>query len=127
MSVQKSYEISELKLSEGAVKALVASPIDLPALNKRLDHKRFPYLMQRYFDGSIAAGVAIRNELIDFATLTLGDFAKDNLKHKNEILSDTRRIRLYKLGEHEVTDMVMQMVGKQVSLNEKSQSCLRIL
>jgi len=178
LSVQKSYDISELGLSEGAVKALVTGLADVRTLNKLLEHKRFPYLMQMvkwYFDGSIATGVATRNELIDFATSTLGDFARDNPEYKDEVLPDARRIKSYKLGEHEaelekiksmflailkdikksmgsekvagdvataeffseireriaanpnelptegeVTDMVMQMVGKQVTLDEKS-------
>ena len=104
LSVQKSYDISELGLSQGAVKALVTSLIDVQTLNKLLEHKRFPYLMQMvkwYFDGSIAAGIATRNELIDFATATLGDFAKENPEYKNEVLPDVRRIKSYKLGEHE--------------------------
>ena len=104
LSVQKSYDISELGLSEGAVKALVTGSIDVQTLNKLLEHKRFPYLMQMiksYFDGSIAAGVATRNELIDFVTATLGDFAKENPEHKDEILPDVRLLKSQKLGEHD--------------------------
>jgi len=104
LSVQKSYDISELGLSEDAVKALVTKSVDVQTLNRLLEHNKFPYLMQMikaYFDGSIAAGVATRNELIDFVTATLGDFAKENPEHKGEVLPDMRLLKSQKLGEHE--------------------------
>ncbi len=178
VSVQKSYDISELGLSEGAVRMLLAKPADVPVLNRLLEHDRFPYLLQMvkaYFEDTIAAGVATRNDMIDFATSTLSDFARQNPGHQSEALSDARLIKSQRLGEHEaemekikaaflailkdikkdmdegkprgdvataefleqmreriaanpkdlptsdeVTDMVMQMVGRQSALDDKS-------
>jgi transcriptional regulator with XRE-family HTH domain len=104
VSVQKSYDISELGLSKGAVKALVTKAIKVKILNRLLEHKSFPYMLQtveQYFDDTIAVGVATRNNMIDFATSTLGDFARQNPDDKAEILSDARFVKLQKLGEHE--------------------------
>jgi transcriptional regulator with XRE-family HTH domain len=104
ISVQKSYDISELGLSEGAVKALVTKAIHAKTLNKLLEHKSFPYMLQiveQYFDNTIAVGVATRNNTIDFATSTLGDFARQNPDDKADILSTARYFKSQKLGEHE--------------------------
>jgi transcriptional regulator with XRE-family HTH domain len=104
ISVQKSYDISELGLSEGAVKALVTKAIHAKTLNRLLEHKRFPYMLQiveQYFDDTIAVGIATHNNMMDFATSTLGDFAKANPDDKAEIVSDARFFKSQKLGEHE--------------------------
>ncbi len=42
VSVRKSYDISELGLSEGAVKGLVTGSVDVEILNRLLEHKNFP-------------------------------------------------------------------------------------
>lgn len=101
---QKSYDISELGLSEGAVMAFLSDSVDMGILNRIVEHKRFPYLMlmiKRYFDGDTAAGIMGRNEMIDFATSTIADFAKENPEHKAEIRDDIRNLKSEKLGEHE--------------------------
>ena len=41
VSVRKSYDISELGLSEGAVKGLVTGAVDVQILNRLLEHKEF--------------------------------------------------------------------------------------
>jgi len=56
-------------------------------LNRLLEHKRFPYLLHRiktYFEDTIAAGIMARNDLINAATATLGDFMNGNSEHKTE-------------------------------------------
>ena len=45
LSVRKSYDISELGLSEGAVRGLVAGTVDVQILNRLLEHRNFPKLM----------------------------------------------------------------------------------
>ncbi len=42
VSVPKSYDISELGLSEGAVKGLATGAVDVEILNRLLEHKSFP-------------------------------------------------------------------------------------
>ena len=45
ISVRKSYDISELGLSEGAVKGLVTGAVDVQILNRLLEHRNFPKLI----------------------------------------------------------------------------------
>lgn len=100
----KNYDISELGLSEKAVKAIISRKIDVDILNQLLKHKNFPYLIymiKAYFDNSIADGIAARNDIINMATSTLADFMKDNPKHKSEVQQDIRLLKSQKLGEHE--------------------------
>jgi len=104
ISTPKSYDISELGLSEGAVKALVTGMVDVQTLNRIVEHKRFPYLVsliKRYFEGTVAGGVMARNDFIDMATATIADFAKENPRHKTDIREDVRHLKSEKLGEHE--------------------------
>lgn len=42
ISVRKSYDISELGLSEGAVKGLVTGAVDVEILNRLMEHRNFP-------------------------------------------------------------------------------------
>ena len=100
----KNYDISQLGLSENAVKALISKNIDVDVLNRILEHKNFPYLLtmiRSYFDNSISYGIMARNDIINFATSTLADFAKDNPEHRKEIKSDINFLKSQKLGEHE--------------------------
>jgi len=104
ISVQKSYDISKLGLSEGVVRALLSDSVDVSIFNRIVEHTRFPYLMlslQRYFNNDTAVGIMGRNEMIDFATSTIADFAKENPEHKAEIREDIRDMKSEKLGEHE--------------------------
>ena len=54
VSVRKSYDISELGLSEGAVRGLVTGAVDVQILNRLLEHRNFPKLIDLiriYFQG----------------------------------------------------------------------------
>lgn len=104
ISVQKSYDISELGLSEGAVKGLLAVKPDMPVLNRLLEHKHFPYfihLMNSYFSDTTAAGVAGRNDIIDMATATLGDFVTEHPEHKADAKKKIGFFKSKKLGAHD--------------------------
>ena len=99
----KNYDISELGLSENAVKDSFKK-IDVDILNQLLEHKNFPYLIyiiKSYFDNSIADGIVARNDIINMATSTLVDFMKDNPEHKSEVQQDIRLLKSQKLGDHE--------------------------
>ena len=64
ISVRKNYEISELGLSEGAVRGLVTGAVDVEILNRLLEHKSFPKLMNLiriYFQDTAAKGIMARN------------------------------------------------------------------
>lgn len=100
----KNYDISELGLSENAVKAIISKKIDVDILNQLLEHKNFPYLIymiKAYFDNSIADGIAARNDIINMATSTLADFMNDTPEHKSEVQQDIRLLKSQKLGDHE--------------------------
>ena len=104
ISAPKSYEISELGLSEGAVKAMVTGKIDVQILNQLIEHKTFPYLLyliKAYFDDSMSVGIMARNDVINMATAAIGDFVKEHPKHKTEAQGDLRYLRSEKLGDHE--------------------------
>ena len=45
VSVRKSYDISELGLSEGAVRVLVTGAVDVQILKRLLEHRNFPKLI----------------------------------------------------------------------------------
>ena len=104
ISTPKSRDISELGLSEGAVKGLVNGTVDVQMLNHLMEHKTFAYLLyliKTYFDNSLSAGIMARNALIDMATATLGDFMKDNPEHKAEVVADAKYLRSQKLTDNE--------------------------
>ncbi|WP_302953202.1 helix-turn-helix domain-containing protein [[Clostridium] scindens] len=104
VSVRKSYEISELGLSEGAVRGLVTGAIDVEILNRLLEHKNFPRLISLiriYFQDTAARGVMARNQLIDMATASLSDLMKDRPEYRTEARQDIQFMNAQKIGEHE--------------------------
>ncbi len=104
VSIQKSYDISELGLSEGAVRGLVTGMVDVEILNRLLEHKNFPRLIsliQIYFQDTAARGVMARNKVIEMATASLADLMKDRPEYRAEARQDIQFMNAQKLGEHE--------------------------
>lgn len=104
ISVRKSYDISELGLSEGAVKGLVTGAIDVEILNCLLEHKSFSRLINLiriYFQDTAAVGIMARNQLIEIATASLSDLMKEHLEQRTEARQDLQFLNAQKLGEHE--------------------------
>jgi len=104
VSVRKSYEISELGLSEGAVRGLVTGAVDVQILNRLLEHRNFPKLIDLiriYFQDTAAKGVMARNQLIDMATASLSDLMKDRPEYRTEARQDIQFMNAQKMGEHE--------------------------
>ena len=102
--VPKSYDISELGLSNEAVKGLVTGAIDVEILNRLLEHKNFPRLMHLiriYFQDTAARGIMARNQLIDMATASLSDLMKEHPEHRAEAKQDLQLLNAQKMGEHE--------------------------
>jgi transcriptional regulator with XRE-family HTH domain len=94
----KSYEISELGLSEGAVKAIVLGKVDVPTLNRILEHEKFPALVKLikvYFEDTLVAGIKGRNEIIDMAVASL------IADHKKDAKDDISLLKSQKLGDHD--------------------------
>ena len=104
ISVRKSYDISELGLSEGAIKGLVTGTVDVQILNRLLEHKNFPKLMDLiriYFQDTAAKGIMARNRLIELATVSLSDLMKEHPEHRAEAKQDLQLLNAQKMGEHE--------------------------
>lgn len=104
VSVPKSYDISELGLSNEAVKRLVTGAIDIEILNRLLEHKIIPRLMHLiriYFQGTAAKGGMARNQLIEIATASLSYLMKGHPEHRAEAKQDLQLLNAQKMGEHE--------------------------
>ncbi len=104
ISVQKSYDISELGLSEGAVRALVLEKADITTLNRLLEHKSFPQminLIRDYFDDSRLPGTLAWNEIISMATATMEDYRREHPEKADEIKQDIRELNTRKLRNYE--------------------------
>lgn len=104
ISVRKSYDISELGLSEGAVKGLVTGAVDVEILNRLLEHKGFPRLINLiriYFQDTAAKGIMARNQLIEMATASLSDLMKEHPEYRAEARQNLQFLNAQKLGDHE--------------------------
>lgn len=104
ITTPKSYDISELGLSEEVVKRLIAGRIDIDVLNRLLEHEHFTRLcimIRNYFDDTIAEGVMARNQVIDFAVDQLTDLMSVEPEKRKEIIKDKQFLNSQKLGANE--------------------------
>lgn len=104
VSVPKSYDISQLGLSEEAVKRLITKKIDSTVLNRLLEHKDFPKLcalMKNYFDNTIANGIMARNQVVDFATEPLAELMSEEPSKRAEIIKDMSFLNSTKIQNNE--------------------------
>ena len=104
VSVPKSYDISELGLSNEAVKRLVAGAVDVQILNRLLEHRNFPKLIDLiriYFQDTAAKGIMARNQIIEMATASLSDLMKEHPEYRAEAKPDLQLLNAQKMGEHE--------------------------
>ena len=100
----KSYDISELGLSEEAVTRLITRRIDVDILNRLLEHEHFPKLcimIRNYFDDTIAEGIMARNKVIDLAVDQLTDLMTAEPSKRKEIIKDKQFLSSQKLGANE--------------------------
>ena len=100
----KSYDISELRLSEEAVTRLITRRIDVDILNRLLEHEHFPKLcimIRNYFDDTIAEGIMARNKVIDLAVDQLTDLMTAEPSKRKEIIKDKQFLSSQKLGANE--------------------------
>ena len=104
VSVPKSYDISELGLSNEAVKRLVTGAVDVQILNRLLEHRNFPKLIDLiriYFQDTAAKGIMARNQIIEMATASLSDLMKEHPEYRAEAKPDLQLLNAQKMGEHE--------------------------
>ena len=105
VSVPKSYDISELGLSEDAVRNLLTLNTNMSIVNRLLEHKHFPALIHQiksYFYDELALGVLGRNELFDIATAPLNDLRKEQPEKSADIREGIRFVNTQKFGKHEL-------------------------
>ena len=102
LRVRKSYDISGLGLSEGAVRGLVTGAADVQILNRLLEHRNFPKLMdfiRIYFQDTAAKGITASNRLIEIATASLSDLMKEHSEYREEARQDLQLLNAQKIGE----------------------------
>ena len=105
--VPKSYDISELGLSEDAIKNLMIlkNNDNISVASRLLEHKQFPVLMiqlKSYFYDELALGVLGRNELFNAVTASLEDLQQANPQQHADIRDGIRLINSEKYGKHEL-------------------------
>ena len=129
----KNHDISELGLSNDAVKVILSGNIDMDVLNCLIEHERFPYLLyliKSYFSDSIPAGIVSRNEIIDLAAAELSEFYKNYDKDKSEIKKDIKAFKAQKIGNHEAESekikntflTILRDIKKSISSGTKTDS-----
>ena len=104
MNVRKSYDIFELGLSEVDVRGLVTGAVDVQIINRLLEQKNFPKLIDLiwiYFQDTAAKRITARNQLIEIATASLSDLMKERPEHRTEARQDLQLLNAQKMGEHE--------------------------
>lgn len=100
----KQIDIEALGLSEQAAVRLFPPMFKTEILNRLLEHKRFPYLMDLiavYFSGAAVEGIIARNEIFSLAMSALEDFRKEQPEHSEGIHQDRVFINSQKLGKNE--------------------------
>ncbi len=104
ITTPKSYEITQLGLSEESVKRLLFRTIDADILNRMMEHRNFPKLCQTiryYFEDTFVSGIMDRNALLDLASTPMLDIAAMNPEKRVEIKEQIGFLQSQKLGAHE--------------------------
>ena len=86
------------------MRGLVTGTVDVQILNRLLEHRNFPKLMDLiriYFQDTAAKGIMARNQLIELATASLSDLMKEHPEHRAEARQDLQFLNAQKMGEHE--------------------------
>lgn len=104
VSVPKSYDISQLGLSEEVIRRLILKTIDPNILNRLLEHNDFPKLcalIKNYFSDAVANSIAARNQIIDFAAEPLAELMSVDSSKRAEILKDLSFLNSTKIQSNE--------------------------
>ena len=86
------------------MRGLVAGAVDVQILNRLLEHRNFPKLIDLiriYFQDTAAKDITARNQLIEIATASLSDLMKEYPEHRAEAKQDLQLLNAQKMGEHE--------------------------
>lgn len=104
VTTAKNAELEELGLSNKALLLLLSGKVDGAMLSRLMEHPRFALLLdaaEAYFKDDHKEGLQSRNDIINLATASIKDFAKDHPEKKNEITGDVRRLNLEKISGEE--------------------------
>lgn len=104
ISVPKSYDISQLGLSEEVIRRLILKTIDPDVLNRLLEHKDFPKLcalMKNYFYNTTANGIMARNQIIDLAAEPMAELMSVDPAKRAEMIKDLSFLRSSKIQNNE--------------------------
>lgn len=104
ISVPKSYDISQLGLSEEVIRRLILKTIDPDILNRLLEHEQFPKLctlIKNYFNNTIANGIMARNQIIDLATDPLAELMSAEPSKRAELIKDISFLNSAKIQSNE--------------------------
>ncbi len=100
------YAIVEaLGLSEGAARKLASGSIDRDVVNRLLEHKDFSglcALIRIYFDDSLTAGYAGRNELLNLGVDSLKQYVQEHPEKQSDALDTIRLLNSQKISADEV-------------------------
>ena len=118
ISTPKNSDISELGLSEVAVRKLLEGSLNTDVLNRLMEHKDFPFLLkliQIYFCDTAALGISSRNESMDFLIELLTEYGEENPEYKDEIRKDQDVVKAQKMRPHEaetekIKDVLFRMM-----------------
>lgn len=97
--------VETLGLSEGAAKKLASDSIDRDVVNRLLEHKDFSglcALIRIYFDASMTAGYAGRNELLNLGVDSLKQYVQEHPDKRNDTLDTIRLLNSQKISADEV-------------------------
>lgn len=100
IGVAKEFHVS----TDEAVRGLVTGAVDVQILNRLLEHRNFPRLIDLiriYFQDTAAKGIMARNQFIEMATASLSDLIKGHPEHRAEAKQDLQLLNAQKMGEHE--------------------------
>ena len=120
--VTKSYDISQLGLSEEVIRRLILKTIDPDVLNRILEHDQFPKLcalIKNYFSNTVANGIMVRNQIIDLAA----DPSK-----RAEIIKDRTFLNSNKISANEaeiekIKNMFMKIIRDLKESMAEEQPC----
>lgn len=100
LSVRKSYDVSELGVSDESARRLATGTIDVQILNCLLEHRNFPKMMNliRIFQDMAAKGIMARDQMIERATASMSNLMKEYLEHRAETRQDMQFMNAQKMA-----------------------------
>lgn len=104
ISSQKSYDISQLGLSEEVIRRLLSRRINPDIVNRLLEHNQFPtlcVLIQNYFYDITANGIMSRNAIIDLAIEPLLALKESNPPNKSALTEQINVLKASKIQKNE--------------------------